>query len=77
MQIIQVTVKPGSSRDLVEEGESGLTVWLRAKAIDGKANESLIDLIAKHYRTKRRFVEIRRGHHSRVKLVAIGGPEGT
>lgn len=75
---IQVRVKPGSKRgDLVVKAEPYLDVFLRAKPVDGKANDALITLLAKHYGVSRDQVRIISGATARLKLVEIGGPEGT
>ena len=76
--IIQVRVKPGSSKgDLVIEAPPYLDVFLREKPIDGRANQALISLLAKHFRVEQTRIRIVSGVSSRIKLVEIGGPEGT
>ena len=75
---ISVSVKPGSSRNLVEQTEQGLRVWLRAQPQDGKANWALVCVLADHYGVAKSDVKILRGQTSKNKLVEItGGPEGT
>ncbi len=75
---ISVSVKPGSSRNLVEPTEQGLRVWLRAQPQDGKANWALVCVLADHYGVAKSDVKILRGQASKNKLVEIiGGPEGT
>ncbi len=75
---ISVSVKPGSSRNLVEQTEQGLRVWLRAQPQDGKANRALVCVLADHYGVAKSDVKILRGQASKNKLVEIiGGPEGT
>lgn len=76
--IVQVRVKPGSKRgDLVVESSPYLDVFLREKPIDGLANQALIALLAKHFSVNKASVRIVSGSSSRIKLVEIGGPEGT
>lgn len=77
---ISVSVKPGSSKNLIEPAEQGLKVWLRAQPEDGKANKALVCLLADHFGVSRKSVRILRGETGRTKLVeidGIGGPEGT
>ena len=75
---ISVSVKPGSSRNLVEQTEQGLRVWLRAQPQDGKANWALVCVLADHFGVSKSDVKILRGQTSKDKLVEItGGPEGT
>ncbi len=68
-----VFVKPGSKRGpLVEIDDSGkLTIFARESAIDGKANEATIKLIAKHFNVPKTSVKIIRGHKSKQKLIEI------
>ena len=77
---IGVFVKPGSSKNLIEQDASGLRVWLRANPEEGKANTALVCLLADHYGVSRSQVRIVTGLSSRKKIVeiqGIGGPEGT
>ena len=48
--VISVRVKPGSRKgSLVEKGADGeLTVYVRQPAVEGKANEAVVRLLAKH-----------------------------
>lgn len=69
-----VTVKPGSKKGpLVEVNEDDqLTLYVRERALEGKANEAVIKLLAKHFGVAKSQVKIIRGHSSRVKFVCIG-----
>ena len=70
MPIIQVTVKPGSSKEqIVATGSREFTVYLRAKPHDGEANDALVKLLAKHFDVPRTTIKITRGGKSRVKLI--------
>ena len=76
--IVQVRVKPGSKKgDLVVDSSPYLDVFLREKPIDGRANQALIAILAKHFSVNKESVRIVSGSSSRIKLVEIGGPEGT
>ena len=71
-QVIQVKVKPNSRASLFERNEDG--TWLaqlKSLPIDGKANEELITLIAKHFRCRKSAVSIKSGASGRMKLVLI------
>ena len=71
---ISVRVKPGSSKGpLVESGADGLVVYLRERAVDGAANEALIQVLAKHFGVAKRQVEITSGHAARIKRIRIVG----
>ncbi|PRC54116.1 hypothetical protein C6A85_50385, partial [Mycobacterium sp. ITM-2017-0098] len=48
--VISVRVKPGSKKGpLVEAGNDGeLTIYVREPAVDGKANDAVIRVLAEH-----------------------------
>ena len=66
-------VKPGSKKGpLVELNQDGsLTVFLRELAVDGAANQGLVELLAKHFGLRKSDVSIESGLTSRVKRVKI------
>ena len=68
-----VTVKPGSRKGpLVETGEDGaLTVYVRERAIEGKATEAVARLLADHLGVPRSHIELVAGATSRVKRFRI------
>ena len=66
----QITVKPGTSQEkIVTTGDNELTIYLRAKAHDGEANEALIKLLSKHFDVAKTSIKIIRGANSRVKII--------
>jgi uncharacterized protein (TIGR00251 family) len=70
---ITVHVKPGSRKGplVVAESSGELTVFLRERAVEGKANEGLVKALAAHFGVPKSRVEIVRGHASRTKHVQI------
>ena len=69
---VVVQVKPGSRKGpLVEQNDTGITVYLQQRAVDGQANTALIATLADHFEVSKSRVEIVRGHTSRSKLVRI------
>ena len=69
---ISVFVKPNSKKgDLVEVASEGLIVFLRAKAVDGAANQALIKALAEHFGVAKSCVTIVAGNRSRHKIVEI------
>lgn len=68
-----VTVKPGSKKGpLVEgDGQGGLIVYVRERAVDGKANEAVIKVLAEHFDVPNSRVTITRGHTLRIKRIRI------
>jgi len=70
--ILELHVQPGALRcEFAGQHGSRLKVRLAARAVDGKANEALIDFLASHYRVPKRNVRIVSGLKSRQKRVAI------
>lgn len=71
-RVIQVRVKPNSRASALDEQEDG--TWLaqiKSPPVDGKANEELIALIAKHFGCRKSDVSIKSGGSGRVKLIRI------
>jgi uncharacterized protein (TIGR00251 family) len=70
--IIQVKVKPNSRTSAFEQLEEG--TWLariKSPPVDGKANQELIELIARQFRCAKFAVAIKSGASGRMKLVRI------
>ena len=70
---ITVRVKPGSKKGpLVEANEdSSFTVFLKQRAVDGAANEGLVEILAKHFGVSKSRVTIESGFTSRIKRVEV------
>ncbi|MEO3760621.1 DUF167 domain-containing protein [Mycobacterium sp. B14F4] len=71
--IVVVRVKPGSSKGpLVETDSAGaLTVYVRERAIEGKATEAVAKLLAAHLGVPTGRVQLVSGAKSRVKRFRI------
>ena len=72
--VITIKVKPGSRVSLLAPSESG--AWLaqlKSPPVDGKANEELVTLVARHFRCPKSAVSIKSGVSGRTKLVRIEG----
>jgi uncharacterized protein (TIGR00251 family) len=70
--ILQVKVKPNARENRLTESKDG--VWLasiKALPVDGKANDALIELVAEHFKVRRRQVSIAAGSTSRLKRLFI------
>lgn len=65
-------MQPGASRSEIagRHGER-IKVRLTARAVDGKANEALVQFLATHYGVPKRNVRIESGLKSRLKRVVI------
>jgi uncharacterized protein len=72
--ILDLHVQPGASRsEFAGRHGERIKVRLAARAVDGKANEALIEFLSDHFRVPRRNVRILSGLKSRRKRVAIDG----
>ena len=72
--VIQIRVKPNSRASLLTQSEDG--TWLaqvRSPPVDGKANEEVRELVAKHFECRKAAVSIKSGASGRMKLVRIEG----
>ena len=73
--IIAVKVKPNARVSLLEQVEGG--AWLaqlKSPPVDGKANEELLALVARHFGCRKSAVSLKSGASGRIKLVRIEGP---
>lgn len=70
---VVVRVKPGSHKGpLVEVGPNGeLTIYVRERAIDGKANDAVTRLLASHLELPSSRVELVSGTTSRLKRFRV------
>jgi uncharacterized protein len=68
-----VYVKPGSKKgSLVERDESGqLVVYVRERAVDGKATQAMLETVAKYLNVPKTSVVIVSGHVSRHKILDV------
>ncbi|HEY6509477.1 MAG TPA: DUF167 domain-containing protein [Vicinamibacterales bacterium] len=72
--LLQVKVKPNARVSTLEPSEDG--TWLahiKAAPIEGKANEELVTLVARHFQCRKSAVSIKSGASGRLKLVKIEG----
>lgn len=72
-EFVTVTVKPGSKKGpLVEVGDDGtLTIYVRERAIEGKATESAARVLAAHFGVAKSRVQLVSGMTSRVKRFQV------
>jgi hypothetical protein len=72
--ILELHVQPGASRsEFAGRHGDRVKVRLAAPAVDGRANEALIEFLAAHYGVRKRDVRILSGLKSRQKRVEIDG----
>ena len=72
-ELITVTVKPGSKKGpLVDAGDDGsLTIYVRERAVEGKATDAAAAVLAKYLGVARSRVELVSGATSRVKRFRV------
>lgn len=76
---LPVRLTPGAAADRIDgwdvdaEGRAVLKVRVRARPVEGEANEALIKLLAKALDVPKSALAIQRGGQSRTKMVGVGG----
>jgi len=72
--ILELHVQPGASRsEFAGKHGERIKIRLAARAVDGKANEALVEFLAAHFGVPRRNIRITAGLKSRRKRVVIEG----
>ena len=72
MKLIQVKVKPNARVSTLCEMPDG--TWLaqiKSPPVDGRANEELLALVARHFALPKSRIAVKRGASGRVKLLHI------
>lgn len=73
-QIIQVRLHPGAKKSVVQppgaEGDPW-EIWVRAPAVEGKANEALIEVLSDHFNCAKSKITLLKGHTSRLKRLSV------
>lgn len=72
-EVVAVTVKPASKKGpLVEVAHDGsLTVYVRERAVEGKATEAVIRILADHLGVPKSRVTLISGATSRIKRFQV------
>ena len=70
---ISVYIKPNSRHreEIVKNDDDTLTVYIKASAIEGRANAAAIKLLAKHFKVALSKVKLVRGATSKYKIFEI------
>ena len=70
---VSVRIKPNSRHreEVVKNDDDTLTVYIKAPAIEGRANASAIKLLAKHFRVASSKGKLVRGATSKYKIFEI------
>lgn len=76
-RVLELHVQPGAKRtEVVGMHGDRIKVRLAAPALEGRANEALIEFLANEFGVPKRSVTIESGLASRQKRVAIEGTTG-
>lgn len=71
-RVLDLHVQPGAARsEFAGRYGERIKVRLKARAVDGRANDALVEFLAEHYGVPRRRVSIVSGLKSRDKRVVI------
>lgn len=69
---ISILVKTNAKQDSITRLEDGsYKVNVKSLPIDGKANENVIRILAKHFSVPKKQIQILRGHNNKHKLIEI------
>ena len=72
--IVEVEVKPYAKKEAVIRSADGrLKVLIKAKPVEGKANEALREVLAGHFKIPKSQIRILHGLKGRLKRVEILG----
>ena len=71
---INVKVFPRASKNKVVEESDRLKVYVTSPAVDGKANKAVIEVLAEHFKVKKRVLAIVSGKKCREKVVEVLEP---
>jgi len=72
--VLKIYLQPKASKnEIVGLYRDGIKITVTAPPTDGKANEALIQLLAKKLKIPPTRIEILKGHHSREKILRISG----
>lgn len=83
MTSLAIKLQPGASADRIDgwdtdpSGRAVLKIRLRARPIEGQANEALVRFLAKALDLPKSAVTLARGSQSRLKMVEIAGLDDT
>ena len=70
---VSVRIKPNSRHreEVVKNADDTLTVYVKAPAIEGRANAAAIKLLAKHFKVASSKVKLVHGATSKYKIFEI------
>ncbi len=71
--LLKIRVSPNAKRNGFEGvwNDTHIKLALRAPAVDGKANEAVIDFLSDYFHLKKSQIQIVSGHTSRCKTIRL------
>ncbi len=70
---ISVKVKPQAKEDRIKKvGLNDYIVWVKAKAIEGRANQAVIKILSECFHTPKSNIVLIKGVKTRDKIFIIG-----
>lgn len=74
--LVSITLKPNSKHreEVVVNDDDSVTIFTKAPAVEGRANDAAAQLLAKYYKVSKSRVRLVRGHSSKHKVFEIDKP---
>lgn len=69
--MIEVKVIPNSKKSLIIKDNDKFKIYVKKPAVDNKANEEAIELLAEFFKVKKSNIKIIKGMKSRNKLIEV------
>ncbi len=69
---ISVKVKPQAKQDRIEKiGLDSYVVWVKAKAVEGKANQAVVKILSEYFDIAKSKVVLIKGKRARDKIFMV------
>ena len=68
---LEIKITAGAKSNSFKKENENYYIRIMAKAIDGKANKSIIEFLSKELNLKKKDIEIIRGEKSSKKIISI------
>ena len=69
---LMVTVRPNAGKNmLIGTGPGRLEAWIKAKPMEGRANEAVVTLLARGLRRPASAIRLIKGAHKRHKVFRV------
>jgi uncharacterized protein (TIGR00251 family) len=69
--LLNLKIVPNAKVEKLVKEADRYKVYVTAPAVDGKANQKLVEFLAGHFKVRKSAVAILRGQTSRLKVVEI------